>query len=63
MKKNDHDTTTRLSLGTVLPGASKIDVSPSQNFTREQKKKRKTTNFSQFKFLCSILKTSVDTYL
>lgn len=38
MKKNDHDTTTRLSLGTVLPGASKIDVSPSQNFTREQKK-------------------------
>jgi len=39
MKKNDHDTTTRLSLGTVLPGTSKIDVSPSQNFIREQKKK------------------------
>jgi hypothetical protein len=62
MKKNDHDTTTRLSLGTVLPGTSKIDVNPSQNFTREQKKKD-TDFFSQFKSLWSFSKTPIDTYL
>jgi len=50
MKKNDHDTTTRLSLGTVLPGASKIDVSPSQNFTREQKKKERQRIFLSLNF-------------